>query len=141
VTAVETGWHCLGPAEDYRDGRPHAIEAFGTKLVVFADRRGEIRILDARCPHMGGDLSHGSVVGDAIDCPIHRWRWDGNGEAAGGSPHPTPTRAWPTLERDRLLFVWHGPDGEPQPVNIWPGRAQATWPPLARRLNSHADKE
>lgn len=117
MTAVETGWHCLGPAEDYRDGRPHAFEAFGTKLVAFADRRGEIRILDARCPHMGGDLSYGSVVGDTIDCPIHRWRWDGNGEAAGGSPHPTPTRAWPTLERDHLLFVWHDPEDGPAPSN------------------------
>lgn len=111
MTAVETGWHCLGPAENYRDGKPHAIAMFGTKLVAFADSRGEIRILDARCPHMGGDLSNGSVVGGTIDCPIHRWRWDGNGEAAGGSPHPTPTRAWATRERDQQLFVWHDPEG------------------------------
>ncbi|MEO9139437.1 MAG: 3-ketosteroid-9-alpha-hydroxylase, partial [Jatrophihabitans sp.] len=27
------GWHCLGLAENYRDGKPHAVEAFGTKLV------------------------------------------------------------------------------------------------------------
>ena len=29
------GWHCLGPADIYKDGKPHTLEAFGTKLVVF----------------------------------------------------------------------------------------------------------
>ena len=27
------GWHCLGLAETFRDGQPHAIRAFGGKLV------------------------------------------------------------------------------------------------------------
>ncbi len=31
--------------------------AFGTKLVVWADSAGEIKILDGYCRHMGGDLS------------------------------------------------------------------------------------
>ena len=33
-------WHCLGLADSFRDGdppAPHAVRAFGTKLVVFAD--------------------------------------------------------------------------------------------------------
>ena len=31
------GWHCLGLAGRFREGGPHAVRAFGTKLVVFAD--------------------------------------------------------------------------------------------------------
>jgi len=34
------GWHCLGLAESFREPGPHAVEAFGTKLVVFAVSRG-----------------------------------------------------------------------------------------------------
>jgi hypothetical protein len=34
------GWHCLGLAAGFRDGEPHAVAAFGTKLVVFADSSG-----------------------------------------------------------------------------------------------------
>ncbi|PTR21835.1 hypothetical protein C8K36_1131, partial [Rhodococcus sp. OK519] len=30
------GWHCVGLTRDLRDGKPHSIHAFGTKLVVFA---------------------------------------------------------------------------------------------------------
>ena len=40
-TRYARGWHCLGVAKDFRDGKPHSIEAFGTKLVVFADSQGQ----------------------------------------------------------------------------------------------------
>ncbi|MFN8090583.1 MAG: 3-ketosteroid-9-alpha-hydroxylase, partial [Mycobacterium sp.] len=29
------GWHCLGTVKDFSDGKPHAVNAFGTRLVVF----------------------------------------------------------------------------------------------------------
>jgi 3-ketosteroid 9alpha-monooxygenase subunit A len=73
------GWHCLGLADRFRDSGPHAVEAFGTKLVVFADSAGRLHVLDAYCRHMGGDLTRGTVKGDAIACPFHDWRWGGNG--------------------------------------------------------------
>ncbi|MQA24109.1 MAG: Rieske 2Fe-2S domain-containing protein, partial [Micromonosporaceae bacterium] len=73
------GWHCLGLAESFRDGKPHAIEAFGAKLVVFADSHGELHVLDGHCRHMGGDLTQGSVKGDEVACPFHDWRWGGDG--------------------------------------------------------------
>ncbi|MCU1645841.1 MAG: 3-ketosteroid-9-alpha-hydroxylase subunit, partial [Nocardia sp.] len=33
-TRYARGWHCLGLASTFRDGKPHAVNAFGTKLVV-----------------------------------------------------------------------------------------------------------
>ena len=73
------GWHCLGLAESFKDGKPHAIEAFGGKLVVWADTKGELNVLDGYCRHMGGDLTQGTVKGDEIACPFHDWRWGGDG--------------------------------------------------------------
>ena len=58
------------------------MAAFGTKLVVFADSAGRLHVLDAFCRHMGGDLSRGTVKGDAIACPFHDWRWGGDGWCA-----------------------------------------------------------
>ncbi|MDT4935639.1 MAG: 3-ketosteroid 9alpha-monooxygenase subunit, partial [Pseudonocardiales bacterium] len=36
------GWHCLGLAEEFKDGKPHAITAVGTKRVVFQSSGGEL---------------------------------------------------------------------------------------------------
>ena len=117
------GWHCLGLATDFHDGNPHPIEAFGTKLVVFADSQGELKVLDAYCRHMGGDLSQGTVKGDSVACPFHDWRWGGNGKCtaipyARRVPPLAKTRAWTTLEQDGLLFVWHDPEGNPPPAEV-----------------------
>ncbi len=110
------GWHCLGLAETYRDGKPHAVEAFGTKLVVWADSQGELKVLDGYCRHMGGDLTQGTVKGDQIACPFHDWRWGGDGKCkaipyAKRIPLRARTRAWTLMEENKQLFVWHDAEG------------------------------
>ncbi|MDA3644010.1 3-ketosteroid-9-alpha-hydroxylase subunit A [Saccharopolyspora indica] len=122
-TRYARGWHCLGLAEDYRDGKPHAIEAFGTKLVVFADSGGTLNVLNAYCPHMGGDLSRGEVKGDEVACPFHDWRWSGSGRCASipyarRVPPRARTKAWTALERNGQLFVWNDPQGEQPPPEV-----------------------
>ncbi|MEV5829449.1 Rieske 2Fe-2S domain-containing protein [Spirillospora sp. NPDC052242] len=122
-TRYARGWHCLGLQEQFNDGKPHAVEAFGTKLVVFADSTGKLNALNAYCPHMGGDLTQGEVKGDAIACPFHDWRWSGNGRCAGipyskRVPPRARTKSWLTLERNGQLFVWHDPQGNPPPPEV-----------------------
>jgi 3-ketosteroid 9alpha-monooxygenase subunit A len=122
-TRYARGWHCLGLADTFRDGEPHAVEAFGTKLVVFADSQGELKVLDAYCRHMGGDLSQGTVKGDAVACPFHDWRWGGNGRCvaipyAKRVPPRARTRSWITLEENKQLFVWNDPQGNPPPPHV-----------------------
>ncbi|MET7896564.1 Rieske 2Fe-2S domain-containing protein [Streptomyces mirabilis] len=130
------GWHCLGLASSFRDGRPHSVEAFGTKLVVFADSQGTLRVLDAYCRHMGGDLSRGEVKGDEVACPFHDWRWGGDGRCkqipyAKRVPLRARTRAWHVLERNQQLFVWHDHEGNPPDPTVTipdiPGVGDPQW--------------
>jgi phenylpropionate dioxygenase-like ring-hydroxylating dioxygenase large terminal subunit len=132
------GWHCLGLAEAFADGRPHPVAAFGTKLVVWQGADGRLRTLDAYCRHMGGDLSQGEVVGDVVACPFHSWRWGGDGRCqeipyARRVPPRARTRAWPTLVQDGQLFVWHDPEGnQPDPEVAIPrieGWDEEQWTP------------
>lgn len=122
-TRYARGWHCLGLAAPFRDGRPHAVQAFGTKLVVWADSNGEIKVLDSYCRHLGGDLSMGEIKGDSIACPFHDWRWGGNGRCtsipyARRVPPLARTRSWTTMERNGQLFVWHDHEGNPPPPEV-----------------------
>ncbi|MBL1076680.1 3-ketosteroid-9-alpha-hydroxylase subunit A [Nocardia sp. 2] len=117
------GWHCLGLTESFRDGKPHSVKAFGTKLVVFADSAGELQVLDAYCRHLGGDLSMGEIKGDEVACPFHDWRWGGDGKCkaipyARRVPPLARTRTWTTLERNGQLFVWHDHEGNPPPPEV-----------------------
>lgn len=125
-TRFARGWHCLGLAASFKDGVPHEIEAFGTRLVVFQGQPatggggGELSVLNAYCPHMGGNLAHGTVKGDAIACPFHDWRWSGDGRCAAipyarRVPPRAKTRAWTTRERNGQLYVWHDPEGSQPP--------------------------
>ena len=128
------GWHCLGLAEPYRDSRPHAIEAFGTKLVVFGDGQGELHVLDSYCRHMGGDLSRGTIKGDSIACPFHDWHWGADGKCtkipyARRVPPTARTRSWLTLEQNRQLFVWHDPQGIPPPAEVSIPRIDGAYSP------------
>ncbi|WP_328298087.1 Rieske 2Fe-2S domain-containing protein [Streptomyces sp. NBC_00435] len=118
------GWHCLGLAATFRDGNPHEVEAFGTRLVVFqGESGGTLAVLNAYCPHMGGNLAHGTVKGDAVACPFHDWRWSGDGRCAAipyarRVPPRARTRAWTSLERNGQLYVWHDPEGNPPPPGV-----------------------
>ncbi len=119
------GWHCLGPAAQFRDGEPHGVWAFGGKLVVWADTTGALQVIDGYCRHMGGDLTQGSVKGDEVACPFHDWRWNGSGKCtsipyARRVPLRAKTQTYPTLERNGLLMVWHDPEGSPADMSVAP---------------------
>lgn len=122
-TRFARGWHCLGLSEKYRDGKPHAVQAFGQKLVVFRAGDGTLSVLDAYCRHMGGDLSQGTVKGDEVACPFHDWRWGGDGRCkqipySKRVPLRARTASWPTLDQDGMLFVWNDPEGNPPPADV-----------------------
>ncbi|MAQ18199.1 MAG: hypothetical protein CMN30_25810 [Sandaracinus sp.] len=118
-----TGWYVVVLAKELdraaRRGKPLAVELFGERLVAFRDAAGRARVLDAYCPHLGADLSGGRVCEGQLECPFHRWRFDGEGCLAE-VPYLAERRKLPTiragahavLERDGLILLWRGP-GEP----------------------------
>jgi len=120
------GWHCLGLAADYKDGKPHGINIFGTRLVIFQGASGKLNIMNAWCPHMGADLSIGKIEGDALVCKFHAWKWGADGGCkeipyAKRVPPKARIQTWTTLEENKLLFVWNDPEGNgPRPEQAIP---------------------
>ncbi|TYL55786.1 Rieske 2Fe-2S domain-containing protein [Nocardioides sp. BGMRC 2183] len=119
------GWHCLGLASSFADGKPHAVQGFGTKLVVWQDSKGELNVLDGYCRHMGGDLTQGEVKGDEIACPFHDWRWGGDGKCkeipyARRVPLRARTQRYETAVVNDQLLIWHDTEGAKADREILP---------------------
>jgi 3-ketosteroid 9alpha-monooxygenase subunit A len=124
-TRFARGWHCLGLADSFRDGKPHAIEGFGSKLVVWQDSKGELNVLDGYCRHMGGDLTQGEVKGDEIACPFHDWRWGGDGKCkqipyARRVPLRARTQRYETAIVNDQLLIWHDTEASQADYDLLP---------------------
>src|SRR3954466_13875025 len=124
-TRFARGWHCLGLIRDFGDGKPHGINAFGKKLVVFRSGDGRINVLDGYCRHMGGDLTQGEVKGDEIACPFHDWRWGGDGKCkkipyARRVPLRARTQKYPVAIRNGQVLIWHDVEGSEPDMEILP---------------------
>jgi 3-ketosteroid 9alpha-monooxygenase subunit A len=115
--AYPNGWFCVGYADELPSGGVAALRYFGRDLVLFREDGGDVRVLDAYCPHLGAHLGHGGQVeGDSIRCPFHGWLWAGDGTCrevpyAKRIPPAARMRAWPSCQRNGFLYLWHHADG------------------------------
>ncbi len=121
-TAYPSGWFVVATSEELVAGEVLSLRYFGRELIAFRDQSGTASVIDAYCPHLGAHLGVGGVMeGDCVRCPFHEWRFNGRGECVDVPyseriPPKAVIDAWPTLEQDGLIFVFHGRPGE-QP---WP---------------------
>jgi len=52
----------------------------GNREILVAQVGARYYAADNRCPHMGGDLSSGTLKGTVVTCPLHHSQFDlGNG--------------------------------------------------------------
>lgn len=117
------GWHCLGLADNFKDGKPHGMNIFGTRVVIFQGEDAQIRVLKAWCPHMGADLALGEIHGNNVACRFHNWEFGGDGQCKNipyskRIPPKARVTSWPVAESSRLLFVWNDPEGLPPPADM-----------------------
>ena len=80
-------WYAACPSRFVGD-KPVSIRRFGRKLALWRDATGQVRALEDHCPHRGGPLSQGVVLGDRLACPYHgvEVRCDGTVTKVPGSP-------------------------------------------------------
>lgn len=82
-----------GRLEDLPEGRPVRADIKEEPLVLVR-RSDQVWAMEGVCPHRGGDLAEGRIVGDAIECPIHAWRFElQTGQESRGRCRPLKRRA------------------------------------------------
>jgi nitrite reductase/ring-hydroxylating ferredoxin subunit len=83
--------HVIAPLSEFLPGSRKLVEIRGRPIVIF-NIKGEFFALANRCPHQGGNLFHGTLVGlvesnepgcyrysrrgEIIRCPWHGWEFD-----------------------------------------------------------------
>jgi nitrite reductase/ring-hydroxylating ferredoxin subunit len=120
---VPDGWFVVAEAVDLGPGDVRALHYFDRDLVLYRTTDGTPRVMDAHCPHLGAHLAVGGRVEDGcLRCPFHGWLFEGAdgtcveipyGDVAR-IPPKAHTRAYPTLERNHMIWAWyHARGGEP----------------------------
>lgn len=71
-----TRWVSVARAADLPADHPVAVRVNERQLVLIQRSDGQVHVLDDRCPHRGGQLSDGSLVGDDLVCPLHGYDFD-----------------------------------------------------------------
>ena len=117
VRPFPDGWFCVAPAGELLAGTVRTQALAGGEVVVFRTGDGAVGIVDPHCPHLGAHLGHGGrVIGDALRCPFHGFRWRRDGTCAGTEYAANPTvharlRSWPVREIHGHVLTWWSADG------------------------------
>lgn len=68
-------WFFLCNATDCPAGSARELVA-GDRIVALFNVEGTFYALDGICPHQGGPLGKGELLGCVVTCPWHGWQFD-----------------------------------------------------------------
>jgi len=68
-------WIEVGRIGDLADGQVKTV-SMGGKQILLARVGDRYLAADNRCPHLGGNLSAGTLEGTVITCPLHHSQFD-----------------------------------------------------------------
>ena len=80
-------WYAFAASDAIRN-RPFSVSVAGTELVAWRAEGGALHVGPGACPHLGADLSTGTVDCGVLICPWHGLRLDG-GREFGWRPYPS----------------------------------------------------
>ena len=83
-------------------GRMKAVSVDGRTIAVYHTASGFFAT-DNTCPHRGGPLAEGDLIGEEITCPWHLWGFDvATGKCAGNAEISVATYET-RVEGDRVM--------------------------------------
>ena len=110
------GWFRIGYSDEFPSEQIRPLHYFGRELVAWRPQGSKPRLADAFCPHMGAHLGYGgTVVGDHIACPFHKWEFGADGFCArvpynARGYDRARLRMYPVCEQDGMVWAWYHED-------------------------------
>jgi len=141
--AVTQSWYVAARSRSIPRGEVRAFELACRRIAVYRDRHGRAHAIDAQCPHLGADLTQGTVCGDGLQCAFHRWTFGPDGACRSAPGHAQVperrARTYPVVERWGFVWVFNGPAAV---FDLPSPEAEAEWrafalPPQTIRCHPH----
>jgi nitrite reductase/ring-hydroxylating ferredoxin subunit len=83
-------------------GRARTVMIAGRAIALYHTTRGFFAS-DNQCPHRGGPLGEGDLIGSEIICPWHLWGFDVENGVCTGNPEVGIVTHEVKIDRDRIL--------------------------------------
>lgn len=83
-------------------GRVKAYDVAGRRIALYHTAAG-FYATDNTCPHRGGPLAEGDLMGNEITCPWHLWGFDVTTGLCAGNPEISVTTHEVRVDGDRVL--------------------------------------
>jgi phenylpropionate dioxygenase-like ring-hydroxylating dioxygenase large terminal subunit len=121
---LRNNWWAICPSHFVQE-KPISLRRLGIRMVLWRDLKGEVHILEDRCPHRGAPLSRGIVMDDRIACGYHGVQVDHTGTAVTvpGSPGCNLeglkcVRSFPCVEQHEAIFAYVGDELHSEPPKL-----------------------
>ncbi|WP_206243662.1 aromatic ring-hydroxylating dioxygenase subunit alpha [Novosphingobium terrae] len=120
---ARNAWYVAALPAEVTD-KPLGRKLLGEPIVLYRTPEGTVAALLDLCPHRFAPLSMGMLVGGHLQCPYHGLEFDGAGRCTlnphgnGARPASLNVRAFPTVERDDLVWIWMGEAADADPALI-----------------------
>src|SRR5215475_4154871 len=110
-----------------RDGAPVRVRLLGENLIAFRVTSGKIGLIQNHCPHRGASLFFGRNEEEGLRCVYHGWKFDVTGQCIDMPNEPAESDfktkvqavAYPTQERNGIVWAYMGPRSTPPPLPEW----------------------
>lgn len=113
---IPYGWFYVMDGAGLAPGEIKPIRRFGQDLIVWRGEDGQFHLQEAYCPHLGANIGvGGKVIGNTVQCPFHKWQFDGDG-AVAAIPYAQQLNkkaclySFPLKTHHGNLMAWHHPD-------------------------------
>jgi nitrite reductase/ring-hydroxylating ferredoxin subunit len=106
-------WYAVCKSSDVPAGAVIGRSFLDGRVAVYRGADGRAQVVNAYCPHLGADLSQGTVVGSSLRCAFHHWEFgrDGRCLRTGIGDLPPPTARlfnFPTEETFGIIWAFNG---------------------------------
>jgi phthalate 4,5-dioxygenase oxygenase subunit len=106
------------------DSDPVRVMLLSEKLIAFRDSNGQVGLLANHCPHRGASLFFGRNEESGLRCVYHGWKFDVQGTCIDMPNEPAESdfrtkvkaQAYPTRERNGIVWAYLGPRETPPPL-------------------------